>query len=225
MQNLAPLFLSLSPTQEAHKKQLMGILQNYLPAMAVERCAELIMHHQLHLHIEVARKGRYGDYSPHSGHGNRISINYNLSPFEFLLTFVHELAHHTAYVKYGPSHEPHGPKWKEEFVSNMKPFLAAELFPYDLKAALQKHMRNPKFSHAADIGLLKVLKKYDAKKQHLLHVNELENNTLFTIPSHPDVWMNKIKNLRTYALCEDPLTKAKYKVHLIAQVKETKLPS
>jgi len=224
MSSLASIFNNLSPAQEAHKKQLMGVLQDYLPPMAIERCAELIMHYHLHLHIEVARKGRYGDYAPHSGHGNRISINYNLSPFEFLLTFIHELAHHTTYVKYGNLPEPHGAQWKAEFSLNMKPFLSVDLFPYDLKAAIQKHMVNPKFSHAADIALLKVLKKYDAKKQHQIHVNELENGYLFTIPSHPHIWMKKIKNLRTYALCEDATTKAQYKVHLMAQVQAYQAP-
>src|SRR6186713_2263158 len=90
----------MDESQQFHKQQLMNTLDKYLPVRIVEYCSELIMLYKLHLHIEIERKDRLGDYSPHLGKGSRISINHNLNPYDFLITFIHELAHHTAYKKY-----------------------------------------------------------------------------------------------------------------------------
>ncbi len=220
--NAKSIYETLSESQLVHKKKLMDALKSFVPQSALERCAELIMYHKLHLHIEVERKGRYGDYSPHSGHGNRISVNHNLSQFEFLITFIHEVSHHTCYTKHGPHHEAHGEEWKMEFRINMKAFLDSEVFPYDLRAALSKHMVNPKYSQSADVKLLQLLKKYDKTKQDITHLSDLQDGMAFTIKNYPDSWMRRIKKMRTYALCESLNGKHKYKVHLMAEVAEFK---
>src|SRR5882757_6024212 len=133
--------VNLTDDQQKHKLQLMHALKKYLPPAAVEHCSELIMIHKLHLHIEVERKDRLGDYSPHLGKGNRISINHNLNPYDFLITFTHELAHHTAFKKFGHKHEPHGAEWKEEFKLHMRPMVMMHFFPKDIEGPLIQHMR------------------------------------------------------------------------------------
>lgn len=188
-----------------------------MPEAALNLCVELIMQYRLHLHIEVERKGRYGDYTPHSGQGSRISINHNLSPFEFLITFIHELAHHTAFLKYGNKHEPHGAEWKEEYKRCMRFFFDLDLFPYDLKSALAKHMQNPKYTQAADVKLLQVLRKYDERKVDILTLSQLPDGALFKMKTHPMLLM-RVKLLRTYVLCENPETKSRYKVHAMVEV-------
>ncbi len=188
-----------------------------MPEAALNLCVELIMQYRLHLHIEVERKGRYGDYTPHSGQGSRISINHNLSPFEFLITFIHELAHHTAFLKYGNKHEPHGAEWKEEYKWCMRFFFDLDLFPYDLKSALAKHMQNPKYTQAADVKLLQVLRKYDERKVDILTLSQLPDGALFKMKTHPMLLM-RVKLLRTYVLCENPETKSRYKVHAMVEV-------
>lgn len=211
------LFDSLSESQLQHKEKLMKVLAEYMPPNALSPCAELIMYYRLHLHIEVERKGRYGDYTPHSGKGSRISINYNLSPYEFLITFVHELAHHTAWQKYGNHHEPHGVEWKDEFKRCMRPFLEMDIFPYDLKAILAKHMQNPKYSHSADVKLLQTLRKYDARKVNTLTLSQVPDGVVFRMKSDPTP-MRRINKLRTYIACESLDGKWKYKVHAMVEV-------
>ncbi len=188
-----------------------------MPEAALNLCVELIMQYRLHLHIEVERKGRYGDYTPHSGQGSRISINHNLSPFEFLITFIHELAHHTTFLKYGNKHEPHGAEWKVEYKRCMRFFFDLDLFPYDLKSALAKHMQNPKYTQAADVKLLQVLRKYDERKVDILTLSQLPDGALFKMKTHPMLLM-RVKLLRTYVLCENPETKSRYKVHAMVEV-------
>jgi hypothetical protein len=211
------LFETLTEKQELNKKAICDVLTRFVPAQAVSYCAELIIFHQLHLHIENERKSKYGDYNAHSGKGSRISINFNLSKFDFLITFIHELSHHTAYVKYGHNHEPHGNEWKKEFQKNMLPFFEHEtLFPYDLKSQLARHMQNPKYTHSADVKLLQVLKKYDAKKANTTVLADLPNGTSFKMKGYSDTLI-KIEKLRTYILCQT-LNGNKYRVHAMVEV-------
>ncbi len=211
------LFNQLSPEQQKQKQAFCNVLVRYIPQLAVEYCAELVIFHKINLHVEKERKSKYGDYSPHNGKGNRISINHNLSKFDFLITFIHELAHHTTFVKYGNKHDPHGEEWKNEFQKNMFPFFEHEsLFPSDLKTAIAKHMRNPKYTHSADVKLLQVLKKYDEKKLNTIVLADLSNGTLFRMKGFDEV-LKKIEKLRTYILCET-LSNKKYRVHAMVEV-------
>lgn len=211
------LFSQLTPHQLKCKQEFCNVLVRFMPKEAVEYCAELIIYHDLHLHVENERKSKYGDYSTHNGKGSRISINFNLSKFDFLITFIHELSHHTAYVKYNRNHEPHGAEWKNEFQKNMFPFFEHEsLFPSDLKAAIAKHMRNPKYTHSADVKLLQVLKKYDESKANITVLADLPNGTLFKMKGYIDT-LRKIEKLRTYILCET-LTGKKYRVHAMVEI-------
>lgn len=217
LDNKLTLFKTLTDKQQKSKTEFCNVLSKFIPAPVVEYCAELIIFHELHLHIENERKSKYGDYSAHSGKGSRISINYNLSKFDFLITFIHELSHHTAYVKYGRNHEPHGNEWKMEFQKNMLPFFEHEtLFPYDLKSQLARHMQNPKYTHSADVKLLQVLKKYDEKKANTIVLADLPNGTHFKMKGYIDVLI-KIEKLRTYILCQTVSGK-KYRVHAMVEV-------
>lgn len=201
-----------------HKEKLSQILSRFLPAAALERCVDFIIFYNIHLHIEGERKSKYGDYMPHEGKSSRISVNGNLSRFEFLITFIHEASHHTAYLKYKNTIESHGKEWKNEFKQNFLPFFQIEnLFPYDLKSALQKHMQNPLYSQSADINLMKLLKKYDSRIQNHLTLSQVPDGTIFRLHDDP-TWMRRIKKLRTYVLCENIKSQAKYKVHAMAEI-------
>jgi SprT protein len=137
---LLKLFESLTEHQQVHKDKLKQALTAYMPEQALDLCAELIMFYRLHLHIEVERKGRYGDYTPHSGKGSRISVNHNLSPYEFLITFVHELGAPYYAPKNTDINTMHmGLSGKNEFKLCMRPFFLIWMsFPYDVKSALAK---------------------------------------------------------------------------------------
>ena len=207
----------LNELQLKHKQQLMTVLQKYLPHTAVEYCSELIILYKLHLHIEIERKDRLGDYTPHIGKGSRISINHNLNPFDFLITFIHELAHHITHKKYGPHHQSHGIEWKEEFKNCMRPLVIMKIFPIDIEQPLIKHMKAPKYTHSGDVYLMKALMKYN-KGKHQTILDELPIESLFKMTNRTKMTLRKIEKLRTYIICEDVLTGKKYKVHAIAKV-------
>jgi SprT protein len=201
---------------QQHKLQLMEVLIRYMPPRAVMYCSELIMLHKLHLHIEVERKDRLGDYSPHLGKGNRISINHNLNPYDFLITFIHELAHHVTYKKYGPHHQSHGKEWKEEFKTCMRPLLQLRMFPPDIAAPLIAHMKKPMYTHSGDVGLMKALMKYDKIAKTISE--EIATNSYFTLKPKSKTIYQKKEKLRTYYLCIDVMSGKKMKVHALAHI-------
>ncbi len=211
----------LSEVQFGHKQKLMAALSPYLPQTVVAYCAELIMLYKLHLHIEVERADRLGDYSPHLGQGNRISINHNLNPYDFLITFIHELAHHVAHKKYGPHHQSHGKEWKEEFKNCMRPVVMMNVFPAEIQAPLIKHMKSPKYTHSGDVALMKALMKFNKNGPAML-LDDLPVNTLFKLSNRSKKVFRKLEKLRSYIMCEDISTGRKYRVHALAKITEIK---
>ena len=212
------LFENLSETQKKHKSNLMDVLHKYVPQTALETICELIMFYKINLHIEVERKSKYGDYHSTNDNGNRITVNHNLNQFEFLITFIHELAHHTAFLKYSNSIDPHGKEWKNEFKKNMLPFIQAEnVFPNDIKFALIGHMRNPKYSHGADYKLLKVLMQYDKNKNYIT-LDDLKEGSLFKMSNRSKIVLKKLNTLRTYTFCISVTNGKMYQVHSLAKI-------
>lgn len=212
MQQYPTLLLGLiSEQQHMHKLSLMKVLRRHLPPVAVEYCSELIMQHRLHLHIEVERKDRLGDYSPHQGKGNRISINHNLSPYDFLITFIHELAHHTAYKKYGAKHKPHGPEWKNEFKRHMRPVIMMGFFPPDIAEPLIAHMKKPAYTHSGDINLTRALLKYD--KRNVAMLEDLKIGAQFKVSRTSRIVLRKVESTENRIRCADVKTGRQYWLH------------
>ena len=139
-----------------------SILHKYIPAPAVPLIAEWIVSFDFKLKIKKSRSSKYGDYRPPLRHTNHhISINRDLNPYAFLVTLVHEIAHLSNFKKHGDDVRPHGEEWKMEFRELMQPFFKLGFFPEDLHQSLSRYLKNPLASSCSDIGLLRVLKRYD----------------------------------------------------------------
>ncbi|MFM7725297.1 MAG: SprT-like domain-containing protein, partial [Flavobacteriales bacterium] len=107
-----------------------SILSRYIPAAAVATCTRWIISRNIHLKIAGVRSSKLGDYRPLSdGRGHRITVNHDLNPFSFLITFTHEVAHLHCFLKYGPRHDAHGKEWKDEFRQLLGHFLDRQIFP------------------------------------------------------------------------------------------------
>lgn len=215
---ISPQASLLTPEQLVHKQRLMKQLTRFLPQGALEYCSNRMMQYNLHLHIEVERKDRLGDYSPHLGKGNRISINHNLNPFDFLITFLHELAHHTAFKKYGNHHQPHGAEWKEEFKIHMRPVIGRGIFPAEVELALIRHMQRPAFTHTGDVQLVKALQRYDRTTTDLKMLDDLPAGALFKMSAKGRIILKKGEKRRTYIHCTGTDNGKKYLVHAVARV-------
>lgn len=155
------------------------ILNNYLPAAAVEMVFNRIKSKNVHLKITRNRKTKFGDYRPPVYHSNhRISVNHNLNPYAFLITFIHEYAHLLVFEKYKNRVSPHGKEWKRIYQLLMEEYIDVGIFPDELIRVLIKSIQNSKASHSSDLELSRILQRYDTTVTQI-RVEDLPANTIF----------------------------------------------
>jgi len=155
------------------------ILSTYLPAGAVEMVFDWIKAKKVHLKITKNRKTKFGDYRPPINHSNhRISINHDLNPFSFLITFIHEYAHLLVFEKYKTRVSPHGKEWKQTYKLLMEEFIDTGIFPIELNNVLIKSIQNSKASSGSDLELSRILHSYDTTVPQT-KVEDLPANAIF----------------------------------------------
>jgi len=156
-------------------------LQDYLPPGTYDAVLSYLRQYKVHLTIARERKSILGDYRHSTHHANhRISVNGNLNSYSFLITLLHELAHLITFEHYGNKILAHGREWKMIYAKMLDQFMQHKIFPADIEAGLISSLRNPAASTCAEDGLLRILRKYDAKETHHRLVEELAKNKLFS---------------------------------------------
>lgn len=177
--------------------------------------AALIVKYRCHLTITRERSSKLGDYRhPTSTSGHRVSVNGSLNPYAFLITFIHEMAHLTAFEKFRNKVPPHGEEWKQEFRELMQPYLRSEVFPEPLLTVLTHHMRNPKSSTVRDAALMRELRMFDRPRQTVL-LEELPMDARFILQSREFI---KGDQLRKRFRCVECGSGRKYLISPIAEV-------
>jgi SprT protein len=143
------------------------ILAKYLPALAVNPVYHWIIRYNIHLQITRSRRTKLGDYRPPAASKpyHRITVNHDLNPYAFFITFVHELAHLLTYKQYGPRVKAHGREWKSHYRKLLEPFLEQNIFPHELKNSVYSHLQNIKASSGGDIQLTRTLMLFDENPQ------------------------------------------------------------
>jgi hypothetical protein len=203
-------------TQEEKRIKSIEILQEYMPAGTALIAYEWIQRYRFRFRISKTRQSRFGDYQPplKSGQIHRISVNHDLNPYAFLITFTHEVAHLITYEKYQERVNPHGEEWKNEFVNLLAFFLDKNIFPEDLKRAVLQYIQNPRASSCSDQDLYRALKKYD--KNPVVHLEEIPIDSVFKL-GKKGIYKKGAKR-RTRYLCQHVETKKMYLISGIAEV-------
>lgn len=157
-------------------------LQQYLPEGCIEDVLHYLQHYKVHLTISRERASILGDYRHrHFDKNHRISVNGNLNKYSFLITLLHEIAHLLTYERHGHRVQAHGAEWKNEYSKILAQFLLKKIFPQDIERTLMGTLQNPAASSCADEKLLRVLYKYDQKKETALLLEQLPEGALFVI--------------------------------------------
>ncbi|MBC8321036.1 MAG: SprT-like domain-containing protein [Bacteroidetes bacterium] len=192
------------------------ILKEYLPEKSINQVMKWIVQNNVHLKISRRRNSKFGDYRPPVNHPNhRISINHNLNPFAFLITFVHELAHLNVWKLHQNTVAPHGIEWKTEFRKLMKVVLKNSIFPDDIHEVLLQSIVNSKASSTSDLKLSRVLKKYDNQTVGT-HLEDLRENTIFQTKT--GIQFKKGAKRRTRYLCQNMTDNRQYLFHPLTPV-------
>jgi len=162
-----------------------NLLKKYIPEKAVNSIVELLFSQKgLLLKITKERQTKLGDYKQLNRFQSRITINYNLNKYRFLITLLHEIAHHLSYKKYGNKIKPHGLEWKKIYGNLLTEYLKNDIFPAELVPHLKKYAANPKASTSADGDLYLLLSKYDKQANRLTkYIFELTYGQVFSLPN------------------------------------------
>jgi len=196
------------------------IFSRYLPEEYVEYVVELYLKNPVHFKIVKPRKTKLGDFRAGiKKDKHQITINNNLNKFAFLITTLHEFAHLITYNIHGGRISPHGKEWQLEYTRVIYPIIEANNLPKDIEAALLDSLVKVKASSCSDLGLQRVLIKYDSLNDAYTPLEELDKNSTFALNK---VQYKKGNLRRTRFLCERLDSKKEYLVHALAQVKEIK---
>ena len=195
-----------------------SILSKYIPENAVATIAEWVYVYDFKLKIKRSRSTKYGDYRPPiKGLNHQVTINHDLNKYAFLNTLVHEIAHLSAWKKYGDAIQSHGREWKQEYRTLLQPFLHEGVFPADVSIALKEYLQNPAATVCTDKKLFKTLRKYDENRDGCIFLDELPVHAEF-IAEDNHTYL-KLKKIRTRYLCTRVSTRHEYLFHGTAQVK------
>ena len=199
--------------------QLEKIFIKHLPSDSVNYCLECWQKNPFSFKLSRERLTKLGDFRGSlNSDSYSISVNHNLNPYSFLLTYLHEYAHLLTFKKFKNRVEPHGKEWKSEFKKLMYPMLDEAIFPRSLCEVLKVHMRNPTASSQSDPKLVSALSEYDEKKgdPSLLTIRDLESGSFFEYKSK--VYVRNEKR-RTRVMCKCINTGQILLFHLSVEVK------
>jgi hypothetical protein len=201
-------------------KQLIEILSAQVPQNAVAYCVKIWESEPFSFHVLRPRTTKLGDFRFRADRKiQTITLNSDLNPFQFLLTYLHEVAHLHVFIQHGKGNPPHGEFWKRKFQELMDPVLTESIFPLDILIPLKKHMKNPAASSTRDLFLMKEMSKYDHQsptKGDEIFLSDLLPGKDFLLLGRK---FKKGETLRTRVLCEEIHSGRKFLVSQLAKVK------
>jgi hypothetical protein len=174
-----------------------------------EYCFQLWQDHPFEFIVSKARGTKLGDfrYSPTKGY--QITVNHNLNPYAFLVTYIHEVAHRVTYDIHKSKVAPHGNEWKRNFYELFDPILDVELLPASLVQVLTKYLQNPAATSTGYTPLVNELAKFDSQPAIGTRLIDLEEGTVFQLKN---LTLIKGKLRRTRYICQDTQSGRNYLV-------------
>jgi SprT protein len=201
----------------------------HLDEAVLDSIIDWLIDKKVQLRISKSRSTKLGDYRyPKPGSPPRISVNHNLNRYSFLITLVHEMAHHDVYLtmqekgfnflrKKKPI-KPHGQEWKAAYRQRMAPYLNAWIFPEEVLSVLQDYFENPRASSSADHHLARMLKTFDHPNGKVI-LETLPLDAVFHLPNNKK--FQKKEKVRTRYRCICLKTKRIYLFNPLAEVYST----
>ncbi len=166
------------------KAEEIELLKRYFPEAAVTMVAAMYEQRRFKLHFKRPRNSKLGDFRPPRSNNGicAITLNFDLNPYQMLVTYVHEVAHYDIYQQYDPrSVQPHGDEWQKQFIALLQPFMTETVLPKDVLGGLQKHLQHIKASSTADQNLQRVLKQYDQHSESVTLLESLPKGAQFVL--------------------------------------------
>jgi SprT protein len=173
---------------------------DHFPSKVAEYCFQLWIDYPFDFVISKARDTKLGDFRFTPDKGYQITVNHNLNPYAFLVTYLHEVAHLVSYEKHKNKVPPHGKEWKNTFLELFEPILDDELLPAELVKVLRAYLINPAATSTGYLPLATILLTYDAEPISGVRLAELAEGSIFHLKN---LILIKGKLRRTRYICRD----------------------
>ncbi len=195
----------------------LSVFERFVPRQAAAYCLRLFEHFGFEFKIKRSRQTKLGDYcySPKTKR-HTITINNDLNPYAFLITYLHEVAHLVTFEKHGRRVAPHGAEWKNNFKKVAQPILSVEVFPEPVFIALKNYFKNPKAASCSDPELYNVLRQFDTPTD-LVPLSTISIGEHFGFRGNEYV---KLEKKRTRSVCQEVSSKRRFLIAEIARVKQ-----
>ena len=196
----------------------LTIFQQYFPESTADYCFNLWKQYQFNFKVTRPRQSKLGDYCFRRDKGHQITVNGNLNPYSFLVTYIHEVAHLQTFKQYGNKPEPHGKEWKRYFRETFQPLLKTEILPIELIIPLNDYLKNPAATTQGAKPLMNALRQFDTH-------TDTDSIILTSLQSGENFELNgrvftKGELRRTRFLCTDRQSGKRYVISSNALVKK-----
>ncbi|MEN8247713.1 MAG: ImmA/IrrE family metallo-endopeptidase [Bacteroidota bacterium] len=193
----------------------MDDIKSNVPASSRNYINKLLEKHHFNFILKNNRSTKLGDFRHNRKTGTyTISVNRNLNSYQFLITFLHELAHLIVAKSKLRTAKAHGTEWKTAFHSLVQPLLTDIYFPQPLLSALSQHMKNPKASAGSDPKLWTALRAFD-KNPYGKILDDLNDGEQFVFRNKEFI---RIEKRRTRVLSKQLNSKRLYLIPAIAEI-------
>ncbi|WP_375447336.1 SprT-like domain-containing protein [uncultured Fibrella sp.] len=184
---------------------MLGQLTQHIPSTAVAYCQQLQQQFPFGFRIVRPRRTRLGDFRVLPNGTTHITVNADLNPYAFLITYVHEVAHCAVYQTYKRPGKPHGRTWQTQFQRLMAPLLTEAIFPADVLVPLRYYMARPAATTSAQPALMQALRPYNKQSDKIQpdgqqELRQLAEGQLFQFQKKRYV---RGKLRRTRVVCKD----------------------
>lgn len=186
----------------------------FVPPAAVGYCQQLLQKYGFAFQVVKPRKTRFGDFRRWPGGQMRITVNADLNPYAFLITYVHEVAHAEVSQTAKRRVPPHGTAWQTAFRRLMQPCLTEAVFPPEVLNLLRQYMTRPAATTSAHPALVAALRQFDPISQqpvseHTTCLRDLPEGSSFTFAKK--TWQRGTMR-RTRVVCKEMLSGKSYAI-------------
>lgn len=140
---------------------LTDIFDLHLPKASAAYGRKLWQQYGFMFRVVKPRRARLGDFRALPQGQTLITVNADLNPYAFLITYVHEVAHAEVYRTGRRLTKPHGRAWQTAFQRLMQPLLTDTVFPEAILEPLRTYMAKPAATTSASPGLMLALRQSD----------------------------------------------------------------
>lgn len=198
-----------------HPSDSRTVFDRHVPAPAGAYCHHLWQQYGFALRVTRPRRTRLGTHRVDPVKGHLVTVNANLSPEAFLITYLHEVAHVITVQQSRRRPQPHGAAWKQNFRALLEPVLTEAIFSIQVLEPLRAYALNPTAATNSYPPLARALQGMEQPAEGVITVQQVCEGETFLLHNRTFV---RGPLRRTRALCTEATTGRKYTVPGHAQV-------